>query len=484
MRVGIRVDSSDLIGIGHLNRSITLANEFKKAGNKVFFFTSNLKGNRDKLIKQNGFNSIKMNKNEINQNDFKKKFLIKDAIKIVKQIQKKKLDLFIIDNYLINEKWEKIVSKHCKIALIEDYLQRKTYCNYLISYHLSQIRNISKLIQNKNCLRLTDPQYTIIKKKENFNKTKNNYNNKILIYMGGADNKNISIKLAKIFSDKIYNKLQFSLLTNKGKSNRINKIIGYKKNFHKIIKKQKNLYSLARKHKYIISNMGLSMYEFAHFASNIVLIPQSSIHHKISKGLKDFKIFKIISSPKKKHFKNDFSNLRENKKTINERATIYDGAGAKRLVDFFCKKFYKFKLIKSKTSDKYFLYNLVNDPLVRSSSINTKIIKFNNHMRWYKKIKEDKKIKSEIFYSKNLKIGQVRLEKKLKIYNLDYSISNEFRKMGFGYEMIKLTIKKFKLKKLRAFIKSNNLASINTLEKVGFKKISQRNGVLNYLYSI
>ncbi len=105
-------------------------------------------------------------------------------------------------------------------------------------------------------------------------------------------------------------------------------------------------------------------------------------------------------------------------------------------------------------------------------------------MRWYKKIKEDKKIKSEIFYSKNLKIGQVRLEKKLKIYNLDYSISNEFRKMGFGYEMIKLTIKKFKLKKLRAFIKSNNLASINTLEKVGFKKISQRNGVLNYLYSI
>ena len=77
----------------------------------------------------------------------------------------------------INE-WEKIVSKYCKIALIEDYLQRKTYCNYLISYHLSKIRNTSKFIQNKNCLRLTDPQYTIIKKKEFLNKTKINHKNK------------------------------------------------------------------------------------------------------------------------------------------------------------------------------------------------------------------------------------------------------------------------------------------------------------------
>ena len=104
-------------------------------------------------------------------------------------------------------------------------------------------------------------------------------------------------------------------------------------------------------------------------------------------------------------------------------------------------------------------------------------------MRWYKKIKEDKN-KIRDFSIQKIKNWSSKIGKKLKIYNLDYSISNEFRKMGFGYEMIKLKFKKFKLKKLKDFIKSNNLASINTLEKVGFKKISQRNGVLNYLYSI
>ncbi len=482
MRVGFRVDSSNLLGIGHLNRSIVLAKEFRKVGSDVYFFTSNLEGNSDKLIRQNGFNLVKMNKKEISQNNFKKNFLTKDAFKIIKHVKKNKLDLFIIDNYLINAKWEKIVSKFCKIALIEDYLQRKTYCNYLISYHLSKERNISKFTLDKNCLKLTDPQYTIIKEKNISNKIKDDYTNKILIYMGGVDNKNIVIKLAKIFMDNNYNKFFFSILTNKNKFNNLNKLIEHKKNFKIITKKQKDLYNLASKHEYIISNMGVSMYEFAHSAKNIVLIPQSKIHKKLSNEFKYFDIFKIIKKPEKKYFKNDLLILKEDKKVVTERAEIYDGAGANRLVRFFRKNFYHFELRKFKISDKYFLFGLVNDPLIRFSSLNTKIIKLNEHLKWFNKIKKNKN-KLEIFHSQNLKIGEVRLEKKSKIYNLDYSISNEFRGMGFGYKMIKLVIKKFKLKRLRALTKSNNLASIYTLEKSGFKKISQNKGIFNYMYS-
>ena len=79
MRIGFRVDSSKALGIGHINRSLVLASEFKKSGAKVFFFTSNLNGNQDRLIKDNGFNLIKLNKEEVLQKNYNKNYLNKDA---------------------------------------------------------------------------------------------------------------------------------------------------------------------------------------------------------------------------------------------------------------------------------------------------------------------------------------------------------------------------------------------------------------------
>ena len=68
MKIGFRVDSSDALGLGHLNRSITLASEFKRVGVKVFY-SSNLLGNSDDLINEKGFNLTKLNKNKIRQNE-------------------------------------------------------------------------------------------------------------------------------------------------------------------------------------------------------------------------------------------------------------------------------------------------------------------------------------------------------------------------------------------------------------------------------
>ena len=162
---------------------------------------------------------------------------------------------------------------------------------------------------------------------------------------------------------------------------------------------------------------------------------------------------------------------------------MYDAKGSKRLVNYFLKKFKKVELRAFKNTDKYFLFNLVNDPSVRFSSLKTNKIKFHNHIRWLNNLKRNKKNKLEILKCNDLKIGQIRLEKKQNFYNLDYSISNEFRRMGFGSKMIKLAIKKFKLQEIKAQTRANNISSIKTLEKSGFKRISKSKGIYNYLFS-
>ena len=73
MKVGFRVDSSNKIGLGHLHRSISLANEFKKQKTKTFFLTSNFINNSDELIKKNGFYLQQLNKKLISEKNFKKK---------------------------------------------------------------------------------------------------------------------------------------------------------------------------------------------------------------------------------------------------------------------------------------------------------------------------------------------------------------------------------------------------------------------------
>ena len=79
-----------------------------------------------------------------------------------------------------------------------------------------------------------------------------------------------------------------------------------------------------------------------------------------------------------------------------------------------------------------------------------------------------------IFRSKNLKIGQVRLEKKNNFNRLDYSISSEFRGMNYGSKMLELLIKNYRIDNIRASTKSNNISSIVTLKKVGFIKIQPK----------
>ena len=485
MKVGFRVDSSNKIGLGHLHRSISLANEFKKQKAKTFFFTSNFINNFDGLIKKKGLYLQKLNKKLVSEKNFKKKAIINDALKVVKIIKKQKLDLIFLDSNKLDLSWEKIVSRHCKIVLISDYLQRKSLCDYLICYHLtSKPYYYKKFLIKDNCKILSDAQYSIIKK-NNINKASNHKKNNILIYMGGADKKNISFKLKKIFEKDDYKKFNFYILP----SNKDQKVkfenLNLKDNFKIVKSKDQSLYSIANKFDLIILGFGTSVYELSHSSKKLLILVQNQISKKISNNIKEFNLFNFIYSLKdlNKNFINKSFDIKDSK--LKELGSIYDGKGAKRIVQFFTRNYNDIKLREFKSIDKYFLFRLANDPSVRKSSLNKKKITLKEHLRWFKKVftnnKENFLLKLK---SKDLKIGQIRLEKKKKSLILDYSISNEFRGNNFGKKMIKMAIKKIRYKKnILAKSLSSNSYSISTLKKSGFIITKKNNKVYNYSFS-
>jgi RimJ/RimL family protein N-acetyltransferase len=124
--------------------------------------------------------------------------------------------------------------------------------------------------------------------------------------------------------------------------------------------------------------------------------------------------------------------------------------------------------------DTLLYFNWVNEIITRKYSFNSGKISFENHEKWFLEKLKDENVLLLVFEDQNKnQIGQVRLEKKTNENIIGISIDFNFRGKGFAYEMIikacKLFFKKYKKENyILAYIKNENIASINSFLKSGF----------------
>ncbi len=161
MNIAFRTDSSLSIGTGHVHRCLNLARKFKKKTNSCYFFLNDFSGNINNLVKKEFKIFTYPNKNFNYSNQ---KLNLLDANLTIKFIKKLKIDLIFLDHYLLDEKWEKKVSKFCKIVFLSDFINRKSFCDYYLNYNLAYENSL--IINNffkKDCKKLIGLDYSIIK---------------------------------------------------------------------------------------------------------------------------------------------------------------------------------------------------------------------------------------------------------------------------------------------------------------------------------
>lgn len=101
MNIVFRLDSSNLIGSGHVMRCLALANVLRECKVKVRFICRNLIGNSIQVIKQNGFDVIEL----INKPNIQWEQDAKETISYLKQMEKP--EWIFLDHYNLDIKWEK-----------------------------------------------------------------------------------------------------------------------------------------------------------------------------------------------------------------------------------------------------------------------------------------------------------------------------------------------------------------------------------------
>lgn len=136
-----------------------------------------------------------------------------------------------------------------------------------------------------------------------------------------------------------------------------------------------------------------------------------------------------------------------------------------------------FYLRKVTIEDAQTLYYWANEASVRSNSFNTEPISWEGHLNWFRKKLETDKSEIYILYNSNIDrpLGQIRLDysEEEDSWYIDYSIDKLYRGKKLGSIVLNLIKEEQSNKKLKACVKSNNLASIKTFIKSDFKECSK-----------
>jgi UDP-2,4-diacetamido-2,4,6-trideoxy-beta-L-altropyranose hydrolase len=247
MNIVFRVDSSDIIGTGHVYRCLNLAYQYK--GHNISFICKNHNYNLNSKISENYkvYEIFLENSENINLDmiTWLGETQEEDVGKTIKIIENNNLniDWLIIDHYAIDKIWEDKIKKYVKnICVIDDFTNRYHNCNILINQQILYEEGLLKYknIINDGCKIYCGNDYLLFHQKYynyiNFEKQYENYIKRINIFMSGSDIHNITEKIIDICDnynkniDNIENKIIFDVII--GKSN---------KNYEKIKEKLKNL---------------------------------------------------------------------------------------------------------------------------------------------------------------------------------------------------------------------------------------------------
>jgi RimJ/RimL family protein N-acetyltransferase len=134
-------------------------------------------------------------------------------------------------------------------------------------------------------------------------------------------------------------------------------------------------------------------------------------------------------------------------------------------------KHLKMRIAELSDVDLYFEW--ANDSLVRQNSFSSEEINYQQHVNWFtNKLNSSDCFFYLFFNSQNSPVGQIRIDKSNNEKIIGISIDKNFRGKSYGLEMLNMAcnhyLSKFPSEEIIAYIKENNLASINQFSKAGF----------------
>ena len=463
-KIFFRADGNAKIGIGHVVRSLALADMLKEEFDCHF-------------IIQNPLPKLKEQISEICNSIIELNPVIdyeKEAATIANTILKGN-EIVVLDGYNFKTNYQKILKeKGCKIFCIDDIYSCHFVADVIINHaggltpaHYSA-EEYTRFFLGLSYALLRKPFRDAAQKKvENLDST-----NDVFICMGGADPNNDTINVLR----------KCEAITNIGTCFLvIGAAYQYEKELQAFI--AQSFLKIE-----ILSNLDADQMARYMEKCRIAITPPSTVSYEYlsTRGLL---YLKVIADNQKNinryfleeglafDFDQDFDVLlepsSEKKMALEKQQLIFDGNQQKRFLSLF--KYYTLNYREANTQDCRLYFDWANDPASRKQSFNSDPIPFENHQKWFENRLKSPTSKLYIITKEEDSIGQVRFDIKNEEATISYSLDKKFRGNGFGSLILKkgVEVLKQELKEriiIIGFVKSNNIASAKAFEKLNFKK--------------
>lgn len=210
MRVAIRVDSSPVIGTGHVMRCLTLAEYCRERGDEVVFISRDHPGNISGLVEQRGFKLLRLpysaELGSDSSTDEYASWLGVSWESDAKQSQAAianlatRVDWLVVDHYALDRKWQnQLRSVADRIMVIDDLANRSHECDLLLDQNLfDEPEERYGHLVGERCRFLLGPQHSLLRPEfieaRQDLRVRSGVVDTVLVFFGGADPTNETAK--------------------------------------------------------------------------------------------------------------------------------------------------------------------------------------------------------------------------------------------------------------------------------------------------
>ncbi len=394
-------------------------------------------------------------------------------------------DLLIVDNYELDQKYEKHF-RSCakKIMVIDDLANKKHDCDILLDQTYGRDANDYKTLVPEYCKVLAGSDYVLLRKefiqlrsKALEKRHKTTEIKRILVSMGGSDPENYTLKVLE-------------MIKQSGFSGAIDIVLGFASQNAEVIKNYIN--DLSNECSiYVNADMPKLMYE----ADLAIGAAGSSVWERCCLGLPQYLIqtadnqsliINMLSYP---DFKKFYDNCSVNYQKQNELILrAIDGLGTLRLVNYLAGNYDKLNRLvshaKVREEDVDLIFNWQQNSEIRLYSFNKTSPSYEEHKNWfYKKINSLSVIFEKIIID-GKPCGTLRLDycADSDSWKLSWYVMPEFQGRGIGFIAIGFAKKIVFGKTINAFVFKENSASHRVMNKAGFKVASEDQNGFCYAY--